>query len=128
MSKKTSNKNQKQDDEFKDELEAMFFEDTKNYLPLPLEELAEYQEELKQLMYTGCCRQIAEYVLKDYIEPLKQVKKLMDNKEEEKAKEVRSGIIEACIRNIKRIVNDESEKELDKIDEYFRERSLKKKI
>ena len=128
MSKKTSNKNQKQDDEFKDELEEMFFNDNKNYLPLPLEELAHYQDELKELMYTGCCRQIAEYVLKDYIEPLKQMTELKENKEEEKAKEVRSGIIEACIRNIKRIVNDESEKELDKIDDYFRERSLKKKI
>ena len=124
-SKKSSNKNPKQDDEFKDELEAMFFGDTNNFLPLPLEELENYQDELKELMYTGCCRQIAEYVLKDYLEPLKECKELeKDNPQE--AKEMRSGIIETCIRNIKRIVNDPTEKELDVIDDYFRERSLKK--
>ena len=128
-SKKSLNKNQnqKQDEEFKDELEAMFFGDTNNYLPLPLEELKDYQAELTELMYTGCCRQIAEYVLKDYLEPLKQYKELLNNKEEEKAKEKKKGIIETCIRNIERIVNDPEEKEMDIIDNYFRERSLKKK-
>lgn len=128
-SKKSSNKNPKQDDEFKDELEAMFFGDTNNFLPLPLEELENYQDELKELMYTGCCRQIAEYVLKDYLGPLKECKELEGKeteKEKAKAKEMRSGIIETCIRNIKRIVNDPTEKELDVIDDYFRERSLKK--
>ena len=126
MSAKKS-KNLKKENEFKDELEAMFFEDTNNFLPLPLEELNDYQQELTELMYTGCCRQIAEYVLKDYLEPLKQYKELLNNNEEEKEKEKKNGIIETCIRNIKRIVNDPEEKELDIIDNYFRERSLKKR-
>ena len=79
MSKKTSSSTQKNEiKNEEDELERQFLECNFDDLPLPKEELKNYQFEVKEVMKSGCNLQIAEYSLLQY-DIDKELKDLKEN-------------------------------------------------
>ena len=87
MSRQNSTSSQKSENKDLDEIEEEFLKCNIEDLPIPKEELEDYEYEIKEVMKSGCNRQIAEYALlqykintelqklkDDYIEELNKIK------------------------------------------------------
>ena len=66
MSRQNSTSSQKSENKDLDEIEEEFLKCNIEDLPIPKEELEDYEYEIKEVMKSGCNRQIAEYALLQY--------------------------------------------------------------
>ena len=103
MSKKTATSSQRNDKLDRDELEEEFLNNCKiEDIPLPKSELENYQNELREVMKSGCNLQIAEYSLLQYniCEKLEEKKKEYNKLKDEYMKKINDEI-ETYINDLK---------------------------